>query len=429
MDPPNLKREHDIQPVTTVPTSKRQKTAGNSSKRCLFCGGKNDLRNLSRDGNNRIIEAARERQTLDDTASASIIDRILRNEGQDLSSTLFYHRKCYSNFTHKGKIDRLKKKNEAPPIATITSPEQSKSSRRSIREHSVDWNKCMFCQNSEITNMHEVSTMTLSEKIIGLSQYDQVMRVRMSNVSDLMASEGKYHLKCWVYFQRRMNKVDKSKPESETKDPCLEKICADVLKGLLVGHVYKMGSVWSHYEKSCSNEGVPIPRRYETRRSSFYDDVKRILGDQAGFVRPIDQKAHLLVYSSQTSQLSLAHQLIATEEEEDNVPPLKDSILQQLVYSALHIRNEMEKTKGHDSSWGGIDDDHVRKIIPDSLYLFLSILLGGTNALETEADCSGKLHSYTCNVAQDIVYLTSGKQKLTPKHIGLGLTLHQATRS
>ena len=138
-----------------------------------------------------------------------------------------------------------------------------------------------------------------------------------------------------------------------------------------MGHVYEMGSVWSHYEKSCSNEGVPIPRRYETR----------ILGDQAGFIRPIDQKVHLLVYSSQTSQLSLAHQLIATEEEEGNIPPLKGSILQQLLYSALHIRNEMEKTKGHNS-----------KFMPDSLYLFISILPGGANALETEADCSGKLH-------------------------------------
>ena len=99
-----------------------------------------------------------------------------------------------------------------------------------------------------------------------------------------------------------------------------------------------------------------------------------------------------MVYSSQTSQLSLAHQLIATEEEEGNIPPLKGSILQQLLYSALHIRNEMEKTKGHNSSWGGIDDDHVRNFMPDSLFLFISILPGGANALETEADCSGKLH-------------------------------------
>ena len=34
-----------------------------------------------------------------------------------------------------------------------------------------------------------------------------------------------------------------------------------------------------------------------------------------------------------------------------------------------------------------------------------------------------------CSLAQDIVYTASNKWKLTPKQIGLGLTLHQATRS
>ena len=45
--------------------------------------------------------------------------------------------------------------------------------------------------------MHNVSTMELSEKIMSLAQSDLIMRVRMANVSDLVASEGKYHLKCW----------------------------------------------------------------------------------------------------------------------------------------------------------------------------------------------------------------------------------------
>ena len=45
----------------------------------------------------------------------------------------------------------------------------------------------------------------------------------------------------------------------------------------------------------------------------------------------------------------------------------------------------MEKTEGHDSGWGGIDSDHVRKIIPESLYLFISIILGGIDGLGTWA--------------------------------------------
>ena len=79
--------------------------------------------------------------------------------------------------------------------------------RRSSREHAIDWNLCMFCQDTSVGNIHNVSTMELSEKIIGLAQFDLIMRVRMANVSDLVASEGKYHLKCWVLFQRKIGKL------------------------------------------------------------------------------------------------------------------------------------------------------------------------------------------------------------------------------
>ncbi len=39
------------------------------------------------------------------------------------------------------------------------------------------------------------------------------------------------------------------------------------------------------------------------------------------------------------------------------------------------------------------------------------------------------MHKSTCNIAQDIIYAVSKGSKLTPKHVSLGLTLHQATRS
>ena len=45
-------------------------------------------------------------------------------------------------------------------------------------------------------------------KIIGLAQSDLIMRVRMANEGDLVASEGKYHLKCWVLFQRKIGKLN-----------------------------------------------------------------------------------------------------------------------------------------------------------------------------------------------------------------------------
>ena len=202
------------------------------------------------------------------------------------------------------------------------------------------------------------------------------------------------------------------------------------MNGLADGHVYDMGCVSSQYIKSCSMQNVNIPQKYQSRKNSFYDCVKKALGEQASFARPINQQAHLLIYPSKKSQLALAQQLATTIDDEgsDIILALQNNSLQQLVHTALHIRNELENT-GHKSGWGGIDSQHVRPIIPESLYLFISILLGGTNMLDNEQTLIDKLHNNICSTAQDIIYLASGKKKLTPKHIGLDLTLHQATRS
>ena len=163
-------------------------------------------------------------------------------------------------------------------------------------------------------------------------------------------------------------------------DPCLD--------GLADGHVYDMGCIWSQYVKSCSIENVNIPQKYQSRKNSLYDDIKKALGEQASFARLINQQAHLLIYPCKKSQRALAQQLETTctinDEGSDIVLPLQDNSLQQLVHTALHIRNELENTEGHKSGWGGIDSQRVKQIIPESLYLFISILLGGTNVLDND---------------------------------------------
>ena len=63
--------------------------------------------------------------------------------------------------------------------------------------------------------------------------------------------------------------------------------------------------------------------------------------------------------------------------------------------------------------------------MPESSYIFFSILLGGADALDEQPELNNQITS----IVQDIIFLVSKRRKLTPKHIGFGLTLHQATRS
>ena len=64
--------------------------------------------------------------------------------------------------------------------------------------------------------------------------------------------------------------------------------------------------------------------------------------------------------------------------------------------------------------------------------MFLNIILGGQTLLEEEVESNRyNKHNSGCqsrilNIAQDVVYTASGDKYLTPKHIGLESTLHNA---
>ena len=68
-------------------------------------------------------------------------------------------------------------------------------------------------------------------------------------------------------------------------------------------------------------------------------------------------------------------------------------------------------------------------MILNSLYLFLRLLFGSIHGEHEgiEKDC--KIDQTVCSISQDIVYGVSNRRKLTPKHVGLGLAMHQAIRS
>lgn len=68
----------------------------------------------------------------------------------------------------------------------------------------------------------------------------------------------------------------------------------------------------------------------------------------------------------------------------------------KMVYVALRVRQDLLETTGH--------------VLHDEV-------------IEEDA----RITQTVCNTAQDIVYSVSNRQ--TPKHVGLGLALHQVTRS
>ena len=90
-----------------------------------------------------------------------------------------------------------------------------------------------------------------------------------------------------------------------------------------------------------------------------------------------------------------------------------------MMHVALKLRSDLKDQPGHESSWKDINQESVEKVIPESLYLFLSLLFSGTDALDTNEE-EDELKTRICSIAQDIVFAFSQGKKRTPKHIGLG---------
>ena len=90
----------------------------------------------------------------------------------------------------------------------------------------------MFCQKKEGKNLQNVMTMALSDKILFMAEDDVVMRVRLANVSDLVTAEGKYHVQCWIRFQRNITASSLKSGGNKKRDGCLYILCPNILTGL-----------------------------------------------------------------------------------------------------------------------------------------------------------------------------------------------------
>ena len=63
------------------------------------------------------------------------------------------------------------------------------------------------------------------------------------------------------------------------------------------------------------------------------------------------------------------------------------------------------------------------------MYLFLRLLFTDEEALDGESTDDSPIHNRVISIAQDIDFAVNKGRKLTPKHVGLGLTIHQTARS
>ena len=282
-----------MEPVTVV-AKRKSKDRDVDYSCCLFCQKQksDELRTATLDGKKRTQDAAEQRRKLGDTTYHDMFEALDQLSPQDFNGMeIKWHKSCYSVFTSKTNISRLRAKRQGS--GTNSADQQCidvipQPIRRSS-QGAVDWKLCMFCQKclkgrSQKGRLHMVQTLEKSAELIEYSKNDPVMSTRLAGVCDLVAAEACYHLPCMIRFERQCKQKQPSFAEEGQRDFCLNQLCVYLIRGLGRGHVYDMVDVWSTYEKMCSDMDVEPTHRYQSRRTTFYEDIQRLIGPQACFV-------------------------------------------------------------------------------------------------------------------------------------------------
>ena len=272
--------------------------------------------------------------------------------------------------------------------------------------------------------LSSVMTFKMSENIIQNAQFNYKVRIRLSGVTDLTAAEAKYHLSCLSAFNRHR---EKAKREAKETDLGLVWLCEELEYAAGKGHVIKLSDAWERYTTLAEEAQIKIPSSFLSRKSTFKEKLLLRLANVIDCI-PSGRESLLIP----TQYVNLAVSQLATETDELLTMPTyapHEDIFLSLVHVALKIRGDLMEAPGYPGF--EICEQHATDCVPDSLFMFLRLLFGGQKLLDGE-NAEEKEAETRCKVlpiGQDIVYGVSCGKKWTPKHVGLGSTLHQVTRS
>ena len=223
------------------------------AKTSPYTRGKDILCNGTEQGIRTLRLRAAERQKYNDSECVDFYYWLNSIASDSDQADIKWHRACYSHITNATLIKRLQKRAE---VLTSDSDIQQESSDNSVRlsRHttgSMYWEKCMFCQTEKREKLRDVQTKETSKKIIELSQRDPDLRYRVSGVSDLIAAEDRYHLKCYSDFLRKHS----SSGLTEHGDVCFSMVMKELKDCMDKGDVYSIDTIWNRYCSLLSQVG------------------------------------------------------------------------------------------------------------------------------------------------------------------------------
>ena len=208
------------------------------------------------------------------------------------------------------------------------------------------------------------------------------MICRLAGISDLIAAEGKYHLKCYTrYLKKSTQKISEDNEDANVRR--FKEVMALLEKRLSQGHIYSLKAAWTYYSNRLEQNYHVQPNVYRSNR--FKKRIQEFLGGSVAFFPPLSPSEPHLVVSSNLGDTALQHllkelnqQLNLNQKSSDDElindaiedVDLDAELLSWLYRVSVKVHQDVKAVLGHDCI-GNINEASAEKIVPESLFILI----------------------------------------------------------
>lgn len=290
-------------------------------------------------------------------------------------STITVHQSCRKNYTRPSSIINSNR-SEMP---------SSSSTSRSTRTKFDFKTHCLFCTNNAVydlklpTDRREaiaiVHTLKIQNTIVDTcntrkDDWGYAVKTRILSLSDLVAAEGRYHIKCYKKFQKLPSDQDKGRKPCDKKEKAFQEICSFLENS--DDSQYSVQELEDITKKKLDDENEePYSAKYLKKRlREFFGERLFIFTSGKKTICCLSDNAGRVMYDWYKDVKKNEH----------------DDARMKIVLKAATIMKEDIQKKVYDKSvYPSVDDIKTSGIdlVPDTLKAFMNNLVRKKNSSET----------------------------------------------
>lgn len=384
---------------------------------CILCGEQSRLDELSKPQDfpswQRLHEAAKIRH----------FDAILTlwESNTDTIPNLLYHKRCREDFTHKKGLEKIQK-NIATSSVQGDNPQRQPVRQQGSYTSRVYDKVCIFCEKQtkylKKTRTREPLVQALDlradKTVRDIATAKSDTRILAITSRDIVAAEAHYHVSCYKQYTcaskpHALNLIateasdDYQQAEKKALKRLYDYIHANIFS---TPHIVSLLDLTLKLVSLLDELGVAVK---ESTKKHLRRNLELEFGDTLHFF-PVGRRVYIRPHNLSTDSIACDYVNLKDKLEVFTQGQQCEQLIERV---ALILRGNI-KNGVMDQVWPPKPEELTETYVelPGCLLLFLKVLLGGKQAMNS--DRIGRL---SWSLAQDVVAAVTNAQVLTPKHI------------